>query len=114
MSIIILKLKFFVVENVVISDIDLNSVTVSWVVPSTPAFQQYTIQYGLEPNVFDLSSGLISSREGINQQYSTTVDGLTQGTDYYLRVSSTFDYNVIYSDVVTFTTLDPRELQALY
>ena len=103
---------FTFAENVQLSDIDLNTVTVSWVVPYTPTFQQYTVVYGLEPDALDQSHGPIYSSldlSVVNQTFSVTLQGLTQGTDYYLRVSSTFGYNVIYSDLVSFTTLDPRK-----
>ena len=77
--------------------------------PTSPEQQAYTVRYGLEPNVLDLTWGLLISSQAENQTYSITVQGLTQGTDYYFRVSSTFGYSIIYSDLVSFTTLDPRE-----
>ena len=99
-------------ENVQLSDIDLNAATVSWLVPYTPKSQQYTVVYGLEPDALNQSHGPIYSSldlSVVNQTFSVTLQGLTQGTDYYLRVSSMFGYNVIYSDIVSFTTLDPRK-----
>lgn len=90
--------------------------TVTWLVPYTPTFQQYSVIYGLEPGALDNSWGLVYSAPDVsvvNQTFSISVQGLTQGTDYYLRVSSTFGHNVIYSDLVAFTTLDPRETSRL-
>ena len=100
---------FIFAENVQISGIEFTFATVSWFVPYVPEQQAYTVRYGLEPNVLDLTWGLLISSQAENQTYSITVQGLTQGTDYYFRVSSTFGYSIIYSDLVSFTTLDPRE-----
>ena len=94
------------------SGLTLTSVTVSWVVPYTPAWQQYSVIYGVDPDNLDWTWGILYSLPDVsatNQMFSITIVGLTQGTDYYVRVSSTFTYNVIYSELTTFTTLEPRE-----
>ena len=94
-----------------ISDITLTTVTVSWVVPYTPTWQQYSVVYGLQPDTLDRSWGLLTSPVDltlIDQAYSVTIQGLTQGTEYYVRVSSTFGYSIIYSELLSFLTLEPR------
>ena len=97
-------------ENVELTDISLNTVTVSWVVPYFPTWQQYSVVYGTQQDALDLSWGLLYSPPDtslVNQTYSTTVQGLTQGTVYYIRVSASFGFNIIYSDLVPFRTLEP-------
>lgn len=89
-------------------DIGLITVTVTWEVPYIHTLQLYSIVYGVEPDVLNRTWGLVYSSQGVTQ-YSITVQGLTTGTDYYLRVSSTFGYSVLYSDLIPFLTLDPRK-----
>ena len=103
-------------ENVELSAISFTSVTISWVVPYISTWQYYTIQYGIEPNAFNLSGGILYSPPDTsltNQAYSVAVQGLTQGTVYYMRVSSTFSFNIIYSDMVSFRTLEPGNISVM-
>ena len=102
---------FLKTENLQLSNITLSTVTVSWVVPYTPTSQQYSIMYGVQANALDQSWGLLNSLSDItetNQEYTMTVEGLTHGTVYFIRVSSTFGHNRIYSEQISFLTLDPR------
>ena len=99
------------------SDITLTTATVSWVVPYTPTWQQYSIEYGLQPDVLDLNWGLLHSPVDLtltDQQYSITMRGLTQGTEYFIRISSTFEYNRIYSELTSFLTIEPRMYVHVY
>lgn len=99
-------------ENVQVTDLTLATATISWVVPSVPVWQQYSLIYGVESDNLNQSWGLLFSPVDttlLNQEYSLTIQGLTQGTQYYLQVSSTFGYSVIYSDLVPFLTLEPRK-----
>ena len=99
------------IENVQFSDITLTTATVSWVVPYTPTWQQYSVVYGVQADTLNQSWGLLYSPTDLtltDQEYSITIQGLTQGTEYYVRVSSTFEYNLIYSELTSFLALDPR------
>ena len=94
-----------------LTNITQSTVTVSWVVPYTPTSQQYLIEYGVQFTALDQSWGSLNSSANIsetNQEYTVTLEGLTQGTVYHVRISSTFGYNRIYSELKSFHTLEPR------
>ena len=93
-----------------IDDIQFTTVTLSWVVPYTLVYQQYSVVYGVDPDVLDQIWGLQTSSPDLddtNQMFTETIFGLTQGVTYYARISSMFGYSIIYSDLVSFTTLEP-------
>lgn len=99
-------------STIEIFDIDIGfiDVTLSWVVPYTLQYQRYSVVYGIYPDVLNQSSGIqISSLDlsAVNQTFTETLIGLSQGVTYYMRVSSTFGFSIIYSDIVSFTTLEP-------
>ena len=106
----------YTTENVQISNTTITAVTLSWVVPYTPTLQHYSVVYGVQQNTLNQSWGLLNSSSNItqtNQEYNMTIEGLTQGTVYYVRVSSTFGYNRIYSEWTSFLTLEPRTCTVL-
>lgn len=62
--------------------------------------------------MLDQTSSLVAGNEDIsliNQQYSVGLSGLDKGTDYYFRISISFDDVYILTDLNQFRTLDDRK-----
>ena len=69
-----------------------------WVVVFIGDQQNYTVMYGtnLEFSLDVAGSGM--------QTYAVTLEGLTQGTTYYVQIVSTFGIHVLTSDIISFQT----------
>ena len=70
--------------------------------------QDYVVEYGEDEDNLDLSSDAISQTDTtlINEMYSVTLEGLSQGVLYYVRVAATdVDGATIYSTIKSFRTI---------
>ena len=98
------------IANVEAVDTTLNSTTIQWVVSAITTQQQYTVQYGTDPNNLSTSTDSITSTDDTSAtdlMFAQSLDGLEQGTTYYVQVVSTFDSYTLTSNVISFTTLEP-------
>ena len=90
-------------------NITLNSAVVQWIVASIAEEQEYTLYYDTDPADLN-SAGNRSSGSDItvtDAVYELTLDGLTQGTMYYVQVVSTFGIYTLRSELVSFSTIEP-------
>ena len=86
-----------------------TSVTVSWVVPSVTQQQQYSVVYGLDPQLLDQTSAIVDGTEDItqtDQAFSVDLSGLITATTYYFRIAVTFGEQTIMSELNSFRTQD--------
>ena len=88
-------------------DITLNSTTIQWSVTLVTEEQQYTVLYGIDPSDLGNSSDPVSSGVGQELTFEVLLNGLLQGTTYYVRVVAELGDYTIMSDVISFTTLEP-------
>lgn len=95
-------------EDVFVSNISMDSATVTWTVPSISEQQEYYIQYGLSPELLTTTTDTITSTSN-TMLYSLPLTGLNQGTNYYLQVVATFSDITLYSNIVSFRTTEPRK-----
>ena len=91
-------------------DVSLSSATVQWVVASISEQQQYTVLYGTDPTNLNTTIDPISSGDNpmaTDLMFEQVLDGLMQGTTYYVQVESTFNIYTLYSDIISFETIEP-------
>ena len=91
-----------------VSNISLVSAIVTWAVPSISEQQEYYIQYGSSPQLLTITTDTVTSRPN-TMLYSLPLAGLNHSTNYYLQVVATFRDITLYSDIVSFRTLEPRK-----
>ena len=95
----------------IVSDATLTSAVVSWRIPSFIVQEQYYVLYGTDPENLDQVTETISSLEDttlVNSTYSISLQGLDEGTLYYVQVAAV--YNEVfarYSEVIPFITKEP-------
>ena len=95
------------IGNVVVSDITEESALVSWRVPSVPEPQEYYLSYGTNQNNLTYTTDRVQGNSNASQMYSISLQNLESGTVYYLVVVSEFGTTSLYSDIESFTTLEP-------
>ena len=91
------------------ASITTNSALVSWIVPSATEPQEYYIIYGTSQYNLNLQTTRIrgtSDTSLVNTTYSTSLQNLDSGTEYYLAVVAEFGSNILFSDIATFTTVE--------
>lgn len=96
---VITVILLFLTDDVRISNLTTSSVTVSWTIPSFSETENYRVEFGIESDLFNLSSSTVNSVTDttvVNQTYSVTVNDLTVGTIYYMRVVAEFGTNDLY------------------
>jgi hypothetical protein len=99
-------------QNVTITDITTSAATVSWVIPSFVAPEQYYVAYGTDPNNLDQTSQLLNSTpdtSATDQAYTTTLTGLDRGSVYYIQVIAVFDVEFERYTESTFVTKEPEQ-----
>lgn len=95
-----------------VENIETTSVTVRWVVPSITQQQQYRVVYGLDPQLLDQMSAVVTGVDDItltDQEYSVDISGLSISTSYYFRISVMFGGLTIMSELSSFRTIDNRK-----
>ena len=101
----------FTAEDVVVNDVTLTSAVVSWIIPSFIVQEQYYVLYGTDPDNLDQVSETITGLEDttlINSSYSISLEGLNEGTLYYVQVAAVYDEVFArYSEVIPFITKEP-------
>ena len=85
----------------------LNSTTIQWVVAFIGDQQNYTVVYGTTEGNLEFSLDPITSAGSGMQTYAVTLEGLAQGTTYYVQIVSTFGVHILTSDIISFRTLEP-------
>ena len=88
-------------------NVTLNTTTIQWTVLEIDEPQQYTVYYSSVPGVFDNSAGPVFSTDNVDLMFQVSLEGLTQGTTYYVQVVATFGGYNLPSDIISFTTLEP-------
>jgi len=91
----------------------MESARVTWTVASVTEQQQYYVLYGLDENNLNYSTDRISGNANTSltdQTYSTTIQGLTSGTLYYVQVAAEFGSTILYSETISFRTIEPGTL----
>ena len=88
-----------------------SSVTIQWTVtgpfnPERP--EEFVVMYGLSSGDLSMSSSVITANSD-SQTYSTQLNSLEVGTEYFFRVSSSNGFEAILSDVESVTTNDDRK-----
>lgn len=94
-------------------NITLNSTIIQWVVASITEQQQYTVSYGLDSSDLGITTDPIPSTDDVLQTnliFQQSLEGLVQGTTYYVQVVATFGIYTLTSDVISFTTLEPGNI----
>lgn len=101
------KYIFFLTANVEAVNTTLTSTIIRWTVTSITEEQQYTVVYGTDAGDLSNSSESISSNDSPELTFQVALNGLSQGTMYYVRVVAEFGGYTFMSDVISFTTLEP-------
>ena len=84
------------------------SAVVSWTVEYALEEQLYYVVYGSDEETLNQTSySVIGSASLTNQTYNITLDGLRNGTTYYIIVIASFDFTILFSDTVSFMTIAP-------
>ena len=88
-----------------------SSVTIQWTVmgdfnPERP--EEFVVMYGLSSGDLSRSSSVITANSD-SQTYSTQLNSLQVGADYFYRVSSRISSETRLSDMDSFTTNDDRK-----
>ena len=72
--------------------------------------EEYYVEYGTESTALDMTTASIASITDtslVNQMYSISLENLSPGTVYYVRVAAVFDEIFArYSDIVSFRSYD--------
>ena len=93
-----------------------DSVTVNWTISGFTQSEQYIVMYGINSDTLNLTSSTINSSNDIslvNKTYSTSLEGLQDGTIYYARILAQFGINGLvkrYSKLFAFRTLEEGEI----
>ena len=109
------KSKLFTTKlgDVTVSDLTMESARVTWTVASVTEQQEYYVLYGLDENNLNYTTDRISGNANTSltdQTYSTTIQGLTSGTLYYVQVVAEFGSTILYSETTSFRTIEPGTL----
>ena len=91
------------------SEITEESAAVSWTVEYVIEQQEYYLVYGVDEDALNLTSRTVQGNPDTsltNQTYNITLNGLTFGTEYYVIVTAVYGFTTLYSDTVSFTTID--------
>lgn len=91
----------------------MESALVSWTVPSVTEQQEYYVLYGLDPSDLNYTTERIPGNANTSltdQTYSTTIQGLTSGTLYYVQVVAEFGSVILNSEIMSFRTIEPGTL----
>ena len=89
-------------EDLEFSNITHSSAVVSWTVPSLSTAQDYVVEYGEDEDDLDLSTNTTL----LFEEYSITLEGLSQGVLYHVRVATTdADGATFYSEIESFHTI---------
>ena len=99
--------------DVIVSNITMNSANVSWIVPSVTEPQEYYVLYGVNQIILNLTTDKVQGNSDtslLNQSYSTIVQDLDYGTTYYLIVVTEFGSTTLYSEMTSFTTIEPGNI----
>ena len=95
------------------SNITMNSANVSWIVPSVTEPQEYYVLYGVNQIILNLTTDKVQGNSDtslLNQSYSTILQDLDYGTTYYLLVVTEFGSTTLYSEMISFTTIEPGNI----
>ena len=82
-----------------ITDISRTEAVISWNIPSFTTTEEYIVEYGLSASALDLVSDTVQSitDTSVNfEPYNVTLQGLTDGTQYYFRVVAQFGVGNVY------------------
>lgn len=91
------------------SNITQYSALISWIVPSVSEMQEYYLLYSTDRNNLSLATDKIPGNTNtsiVNETYSISLQNLTIRTVYYAVVVAEFGSTSLYSDIVSFTTLE--------
>ena len=99
-----------ITEQVMVSDITINSAVVTWTIPTLTEQQTYYVQYGPSPLNLTFTSNTVTSDSLLpGQSYSVTLNRLDSGTLYYVRVVAQFSNITLYSSIEMFTSIAMRK-----
>ena len=100
----------FLTEQVEVFAITMSSAMVSWIIPSLTEQQTYYVEYGSDVDSLNLQTDPITSATLLpDESYSVTLNGLDDGTVYYVRVVATFSDVYLYSSTESFATIALRK-----
>ena len=106
---------FSLTEDVTVTNITTVEAVVSWIIPRFTTPEMYYIQYGYEENVLDMTTTSVSSPTDtslVNQTYSIMLQGLSDGTMYFLRVVAVYDDIADrFSDLTSFRTYEEGSIE---
>ena len=91
----------------------MESARVTWTVASVTEQQEYYVLYGLDENSLNYSTDRISGNANTSltdQTYSTMIQDLSSGTLYYVQVVAEFGSAILYSETISFRTIEPGTL----
>lgn len=100
----------YLLGDVTVSNLTENSASLSWTVPSVTEPQKYYLWYGTSQNYFNFTTDRIQGNRNIslvNLTYSISLHNLDRGTAYYVVVVAEFETIILYSNITTFTTIEP-------